>query len=127
MQRLRNNDNDDNGYKKRRIFDFKSVAILLAAIVGPTGVVGLMNAMTDPNITLQSRIQAVEARQSGQELKSIQIESKLEQRTMRVENYIKNQEEANKLRQKITDQELEHIKTLLKEIKDDVKVIKDGR
>ena len=45
---------------------------------------------------------------------------------MRVENYIKTHEDAEDLRQQLTDKEFEQIKELLQEIKEDVKAIKNG-
>ena len=56
----RQTDADDEGRIKRRMFDAKTVILLLTAILGPGGVVGYMNYTTDPNIQLQNRFSMIQ-------------------------------------------------------------------
>lgn len=126
MLRSRENDNSEQVYKKRRMLDTKTLYVIVAALVGPAGVTGLINAYTDPNVKQQARIETLETRNSSQDLGINGNKSEIAKQKMRVENYIVGHDEQVKLRQQITDKEFEHIRQLLIEIKDDVKQIKNG-
>lgn len=111
---------DDSGYEARRIFDGKTVVLLMAAVFGSGGAVGFLNYFTDPNIQMENEIRD----------HNIQIETlKAEQRKsqMRLENYIASHSEEEKLRERLTEKELEHIKELLQDIKEDVGKIRNGK
>ena len=103
----------DDGYQKRKVFDIKTIIVIMTALFGSSGITGLTSYLTDPNIELQTKVNTVE--------------STLEMRTMRTENYIKAHDEETQLKQQLIDKEFEHIKELLLEIKADVKVIKNNK
>ena len=127
MSQSRRADPNGDGYKQRSAFEkYKLVVFVVAAIVGPTGITGLMNAYTDPNIKLQGRVDAVEVKQGSQDLLLNGVKGKQALREMRVENYIKSHNETVQLRQEMTDKDIKHMMELLNEIKDDVKTRKNG-
>lgn len=124
MTRKSDNGDEIEGYKKRRMFDPKTLYIFMAALIGPAGVTGIINSYTDPNIKLQSRIETVEIETKSQSINILGLKGKVAKREMRVENYIKSHDVATDLRQRINDTNVEHIMELLKEIKQDVKDLK---
>ncbi len=125
--RSREKDSDEEGYSKRSPLQKRGYQGLIIAsmIIGPTGITGLMNAYTDPNIKLQSRIEQTETKNTAQDLEITGLTAKDREREMRVENYIKAHSEAQALRQQMTEKDYLHIMDLLNEIKDDVKHIKN--
>jgi len=115
---------DDSGYNKRRVFDIKTIIVIMTALFGSSGITGLTSYLTDPNIELQMKVSAIE---QEEKLHYTEITAKAENQDTRMENYIKAHDNEVQLRQQLTDQEFEHIKELLQEIKTDVKSIKNGR
>ena len=126
--RLRDDDPNGDGAKQRSILQRKGYQILIIAsmIIGPTGITGLMNAMTDPNIKIENRVDDVEIKDTSQDLQISGLRSDIKQREMRVENYIKSHSEQEALRRQLIEKEFEHMFIILEEIKKDVKDIKNG-
>lgn len=116
----------DDGYEKRRLFDLKTIIVILTAMFGTGGITGLTSYLTDPNIKIQTKVDVLDTTTRGQELKIADLTGKAQQSTMRMEYYIKSHSDEEQLKQQLIDKEFEHIKELLLEIKADVKAIKNG-
>ena len=96
----RKQDNDKNGYAKRRFFDLKTI-ILLTTVVGSTGgTTGLVSYLTDPNIVVQEKVDRVVVVAQKHELKLTTLGSEVKLKSMRMENYITAHAEEVKLSQK---------------------------
>lgn len=106
----------DDGYAKRRLFDLRTIQILLMALIGTGGTTGIISYLTDPNIRIQSKV-------NEHEIKIVDLNKEVELRTMRMENYVKSHNEKEELRQQLNDKEFEHIKELLLEIRADLRLI----
>ena len=113
LNKPRLNDNDDNGYRKRRAFDPKTVAVLITAILGPAGIVGISNYFTDPNIQMQADLYDLKEQVKVNEKMATANTGQIAARTARVEEYIKTHDREESLRQQLIDQELEFIKKQL--------------
>jgi len=117
----------DAGYEKRRLFDLKTIIVILTAMFGTGGITGLTSYLTDPNIKVQAKVETLDTKTQSHELKIADITGKVQQGAMRMEYYIKSHNDEEQLKQQLIDKEFEHIKELLIEIKADVKAIKNGK
>ena len=123
----RKEDRKDNGdYAKRRFFDLKTTLLIITAMFGTGSITGLTSYLTDPNIKVQSEVNGLKIRANTNDLKVADITGKAQQRTMRMEYYIKSHDDEEDLREKLIDKEFEHIKELLLEIKADIKDLKNN-
>lgn len=107
----------DDGYEKRRAFDYKTMLVIMTALVGSGGVTGLISAFTDPNVKLGMRVDTIESAVTQNTTRAIRNYDT-------IEAYIKTHEKEETLKDQIVSGEFEHLKDLLNEIKNDQEEIK---
>lgn len=127
MQARKSDQEANNGYAKRRFFDLKTSILIITAMFGTGGITGLTSYLTDPNIRVQTKVESLNTISQKHELRITTIAGELERRKMRMENYVKTQEDKEELKQQLIDQEFKHIKDLLIEIKSDLKALRNGQ
>ena len=118
---------EDKGYSRRKIFDAKTMIVMFTAMFGTGGITGLTSYLTDPNIAVQTKVDRAIVKTQAHDLDINSLKADVLQKSRRMEYYIKSHSDEEDLRQQLIDREFKHIRELLIEIKEDIKIIKNGR
>ena len=120
------NNNNSRQRKTDKLFNLPDMMKLAMFLIGG-GATGAGIVATAPtNAAMDLKVHQVQERVQNHDLLINNCENTLVRQSTRAENYIKAHAEEERLRQEVIDRDIEHIKELLKEIKQDVKDIKNG-
>ena len=108
---------------RRKAWDLKTIAVLVAAVLGSGGITGWIQSNINPNIQLQNRINVVEEQVKINEKMATANTGQIAARTERVERYIESHKIEEELRQKLIDKELDIIKDILSRIEDNQRIL----